>query len=110
LTECERKGEGPSVGAISVLADISAVLVILEFMLLAAVPLVVLYFANRGMRWFNARLRPWLRQVSAGVNRVRDAVERGSRLVAKPFVRASVSAAQVRGLFRGVGKALSDRS
>jgi hypothetical protein len=111
LTECETgKGEESGVGTISVLADISAVLVILEFMVLATVPLVALYVANRGMQWLNAHLRPWLRQVSAGVNRVRDAVGRGSQLVAKPFVGASVSAAQVRGLFRGVGKALSGRS
>ena len=81
-------------GTVSVLADISAVLVILEFMVLAAVPLVVLYSANRGMQWLNAHLRLWLRQVSAGVNRVRDAVGQGSRLVAKPFVGASVSAAR----------------
>ena len=94
-------------GTISVLADISAVLVILEFMLLAAVPLAVLYFATRGMRWLNAHLRPWLQQVQAGVNEVRDTVERGSRLVAKPFVTISVYSAQVQGLFRGVGKALS---
>jgi hypothetical protein len=98
------------VGIISVLADISAVLVILEFMLLAAIPLVVLYFANRGMGWLNTRLRPRLRQVLAGVNKARHVAQRGSHLVAKPFVGVSVSAAQVRGLFRGVGKALSDKS
>ena len=97
-------------GTISVLADISALLVILEFMLLAAIPLAVLYFATQGMRWLNAHLRPWLRQVSAGVSKVRDATQRGSRSVVKPFVRASVSAAQVRGLFRGVGHALSGKS
>lgn len=91
---------------VSVLADISAVLVILEFMLLAAVPLAVLYFAIKGMRWLNEHLRPWLRQVQAGVNKARDAVNRGSRLVVRPFVAASVSAAQAQGLFRGLGKAL----
>ena len=97
-------------GPISVLADISAVLVILEFMLLAAVPLVAFYFANRGMRWLNAHLGPWLRQVLAGINKVQDGVERGLRLVVKPFVVVSVSMAQVQGLFRGVGKALSGKS
>ena len=95
---------------ISVLADISAVLVILEFMLLAAVPLVALYFAVRGMRWLNTRLRPWLRQVLAEINKVRDLIEQGSRLVTKPFVAISVYSAQVQGLFRGVGKVLSGQS
>ena len=94
---------------ISTLADISAVLVILEFMVLAAVPLIVLYFANRGMRWLNEHLRPWLRQVQAAIDKVRGTVERGSRSVAKPFVAASVYSAQVQGLFRGLGKALSGK-
>lgn len=104
------KGGAPKVDPISVLADISAVLVILEFMLLAAVPLLAFYFANRGMRWLNAHLGLWLRQVLAGINKVQDGVERGSRLVVKPFVVVSVSRAQVQGLFRGVGKALSGKS
>lgn len=89
-------------GTISVLADISAVLVILEFMLLAAVPLAALYFAVRGMRWLNEHLRPWLQQVQAIVNKVRDTVIRGSQSVVKPFVAASVYAAQAQGFFRGV--------
>jgi hypothetical protein len=92
------------VGTISVLADISAVLVILEFMLLAAIPLAVLFLAVRGMRWLNTNLRPWLQQVQAGVNKVRDAVRRGSRAVSRPFVTCAVYSAQLRGLFRGIGK------
>jgi len=98
------------VNAISVLADISLILVVVEFMLLAAVPLGILFLAVRGVRQLNARLRPWLRRVRAGVNKVQGAVERGSRAAAKPFVVASVWVAQARGLARGVGKALSVRS
>jgi hypothetical protein len=98
------------VGTISVLADISAVLVIIEFMVLAAVPLAVLYLAGRGMHWLNTHLRIGLRQVQTGVNKVRDAVERGSRSVAKPFVAVSVYSAQVQGFFRGVAKVLSGKS
>ena len=93
-------------GVISVLADISAVLVILEFMLLAAIPLIVLYFAHRGMRWLNVHLRPGLRQVQTMSNKVRDTVKRGSKSLARPFVAASVYSAQVQGLFRGLSKAL----
>lgn len=96
--------------AISVLADISLILVVVEFMLLAAIPLGVLYFVVRGMHWLNAHVRPWLRRVRAGVNKVRDAVERGSRAAAKPFIVASAYVAQAQGLARGVGKALSGRS
>jgi len=103
------KGGALKVGTLSVLADISAVLVVLEFMLLAAVPLAVLYFANRGMHWLNRNLRPRLRQVLAVSNRVRDAAERGSRSVARPFVAASVLSAQAQGLFRGLGKVLSGK-
>lgn len=97
-------------GIISVLADISAVLVILEFMLLAAIPLAVLYLAVRGMQWLNEHLRLVLRQVQAGVNRVRDAVNQGAQSVARPFVAASVYAAQVQGFFDGVGQALGNKS
>ena len=93
-------------GVISVLADISAVLVILEFMLLAAIPLIVLYFAHRGMRWLNMHLRPGLHQVQATSKKARDAVERGSKSLARPFVAVSVYSAQVQGLFRGMSKAL----
>lgn len=95
---------------ISVLADMSLVLVILEFMLLAAVPLAVLYFANRGMRWLNDHLRLWLRQVQVGINKVRDAVVQGARSVTAPFVTASVYTAQAQGFFRGVGKAWGKQS
>jgi hypothetical protein len=98
------------VGTISVLADISAVLVILEFMLLAAIPLAVLYLAVRGMHWLNEHLRPGLQQVQAGVNRVRDAVNQRAQSVARPFVAASVYAAQVQGFFDGVGQALRGKS
>ncbi len=97
-------------GIVSVLADISAVLVILEFMLLAAAPLIVLYFVNRGMHWLNTRLRPLLQQVQAGINKFGNTVERMSRCVVKPFVRVSVCVAQVQGLVRSVGKALSSKS
>jgi hypothetical protein len=100
------KGGVPNVGAISVLADISAVLVILEFMLLAAIPLIVLYFAHRGMRWLNTHLRTGLRQAQAMSNKARDAVQRGSKSLARPFVAVSVYSAQVQGLFRGLSKAL----
>jgi hypothetical protein len=102
------KGGVPNVGAISILADISAVLLILEFMLLAAIPLAVLYFANRGMRWLNRHLRPGLRQVQAMSNRVRDTVEQRSKSIGRPFVAVSVFSAQVQGLFRGVSKALKN--
>jgi len=97
------------VGTVSVLADISAVLVILEFMVLAVVPLAVLYFACRGVRWLNTHLRVWLRQVQTGVNKVRGTVKRGAGLVAKPFVTGSVFFARLQGLCRGVGKALSGK-
>lgn len=93
-------------GVISVLADMSAVLVILEFMLLAAIPLAVLFLAVRGMRWLNTNLRLWLQQAQAGVNKIRDAVKRGAQAVAKPFVAFAVYSARVQGLFRGIGKAL----
>lgn len=95
---------------ISVLADMSLVLVALEFMLLAAIPLAVLYLAVRGMRWLNGHLRPWLQQVQAGVNKVRDAVTRVSQAIVKPFIIISVYTAQAEGLVRGVGKALGNKS
>jgi len=95
------------VGTVSILADISAVLVIVEFILLAAIPLLVLYFIVKGVRWLNEHLRPWLQQMQAKVDQVRDAVKRGSQAVAKPFVAISVCAAQVQGLFRGITRGLS---
>ncbi len=96
--------------AVSVLADISLVLVVVEFMLLAAIPFVALYCANMGMRWLNARLRPGLRRVRAGINKAQGAVEQSSQAVVKPFVVAAVYAAQARGLVCGLGKALSGKS
>jgi len=98
------------VGTVSVLADISAVLVVLEFMVLAAIPLAVLYFANKGMRWLNEHLRLWLRQVQAGVNKLRDAINQSSQSVVKPFVTASVYAAQAGGFFRSLGRILGSKS
>jgi len=98
------------VGIVSVLADISAVLVILEFMLLAVIPLVVLYFAIKGMSCLNKHLRPWLQQMQAGVNKVRDAVNRGARLVLKPFVALSICTAQVQAFFHSVSKIWSGKS
>jgi hypothetical protein len=98
------------VDVISVLADMSLVLVVLEFMLLAAVPLAVLYLAVRGMHWLNGHLRPWLQQVQAGVNKVRDAVTRVLQALVKPFIIISVYTAQAEGLVRGVGRALGGKS
>ncbi len=87
----------------------SLILVAIEFLLLTAVPLVILYFINRGIRWLNAHLRLWLRQVRAGSDKVQGVVTQSAQSVLKPFVALSVYLAQVRGLVRGVGKALSGR-
>lgn len=94
---------------ISVLADMSLVLVAIEFLVLTAVPLLILYFINRGVRWLNVHLRLWLRQVQAGSGKVQNVVTQSARTVLKPFVALSVYLAQLRGLVRGVGKALSGK-
>ncbi|MFZ5917965.1 MAG: hypothetical protein ACOYZ7_13570 [Chloroflexota bacterium] len=92
-------------GALSVLADISAVLVILEFMVLAALPLLVLFFVVRGMRWLNENLRLLLRQVQSQVEKARHAVGRFCQAVTGPFVSISVFGAQIQGFLSGVSKA-----
>jgi len=97
------------VDTISVLADMSLVLVAIEFLLLTAVPLVILYFINRGIRWLNAHLKLWLRQVQAGSDKVQSVVTQGAQSVLKPFVALSIYLARLRGLVRGLGKALSGR-
>jgi hypothetical protein len=80
--------------------DISVILLALEFMVLAAVPLIILYFITRGLRHAVRRARPFLRQVVGYGYQGLYAINRALYTIAKPFIWLHVQYAAVTGFWR----------
>lgn len=80
--------------------DVSVILLALEFMVLAAVPLVILYFITRGLRHVVREARPFLRQVVGYADQGLHAIEKGLSAIARPFVWLHVQHAALTGFWR----------
>ena len=80
--------------------DVSVILLALEFMVLAAVPLVILYFINRGLRHVVREARPFLHQVVGYAGQGLQAIEKGLNAIASPFIWVHVQYAALTGFWR----------
>jgi len=89
---------------ISTLADASTIwLVILSF-ILCLIPLALVGGIVYGMRKLLGALPPVLKKGQEGLVRVADGADRASKRAAAPFITASASASQVKGMLRGLRK------
>jgi len=76
--------------------DISVVLLALEAFVLALVPLVVLYLANRGLRRLRSAVRPAFPWIRVRVRQVESVTTHLGELVVAPIIAVYASAAGVR--------------
>ena len=89
---------------ISTLADASTIwLVILSF-ILCLIPLAIVGGMVFGMYKLSGALRPALKRGQEGLVRVADGADSVSKKAAEPFITASASASQVKGVLRGLSK------
>ncbi|MGQ9566930.1 MAG: hypothetical protein ACUVWW_02635 [Anaerolineae bacterium] len=88
--------------ALSFWADLATVLLVLEGMVLLAVPGAVCYFAGRGARWLLRNGRPFFREVLGWAERAQEATEAASAAVSGPVIRMRTLPAWVRGVWRGL--------
>ncbi|MGC8839104.1 MAG: hypothetical protein ACP5UM_11880 [Anaerolineae bacterium] len=87
---------------ISFWADLATVLLVLEGMVLLAVPGVVFYFAGRGTRWLLQNGRPFFRRAHGWAERAREVTEASSSAVLGPVIQARSLPAWARGVWRGL--------
>ncbi len=87
---------------ISTLADLAAILLVVEIFILCLVPLLLFGGAVYGMRRVNQAARPALQQGSRLARRAAEGADRASTAVAEPFIRASAAAAAVRFFVRNL--------
>lgn len=80
----------------SPLRDISLILLCIEAMMLALVPLAAIIAAWWGVRWLRQKLPPILARVRRYVTLVRLYAERASAAVVAPLIAVYVLAAQLR--------------
>jgi hypothetical protein len=80
--------------------DVSVILLAIEFMVLAAVPLVILYFITRGLRHVVRKARPFLRQVAGYGYQGFEAIDKGLNAIVRPFVWLHVQYAALTGFWR----------
>jgi len=96
------EGATPMLQAISFWADLATVLLVLEGMVLLAIPGATCYFAGRGVRWLLQNGRPFFRRVRGLAEQAREATETASAAVAGPVIQARSFPAWVRGVWRGL--------
>ena len=80
--------------------DVSVILLALEFLVLGAVPLVILYFITRGLRHVVRETRPFLRQVVGYAHQGLQAIDTWLNAIARPFVWLHVQYAALTGSWR----------
>lgn len=78
--------------------DAGLILLGLEFLILGAIPLLVLRAVTRALRGFLPRVRPGLRQAAGVVMNVQGGVQRAMDAVASPVIRLHAARAQVGGV------------
>ena len=88
--------------ALSIGRDIALIILLSEAFVLALLPLVALYFANRGTRWLHTRVRPPLLVAQTYTRRAAELAERFSRWLVTPMIVVYSEEARLRGLVRGL--------
>jgi hypothetical protein len=89
---------------ISTLADASTIWLIILSFILCLIPLALVGGMVYGMRKLLGALPPVLKKGQEGLVRVADGADRASKRAAAPFITASASASQVKGMLRGLRK------
>ncbi|RMF25957.1 MAG: hypothetical protein D6759_20500 [Chloroflexi bacterium] len=87
---------------IATLADLAAILLVVETFILCLVPLLLFGGAVYGMRKVNRATRPALQQGGRLARRVAEGADRASTAVAEPFIRVSAAAAAARFFIRNL--------
>ena len=87
---------------LSVARDASVVLLVIEALVLGAIPLVVLLYVTRGLRRVLAGARPFLARIRAGALRVFDGIDIALRTLAGPFVWLHMRYAALAGFFQRI--------
>jgi hypothetical protein len=82
--------------------DVALVLLIIEAFIMGLLPLVILYFAIKGMNWLTSKARYYLPLARSYVTRVEEATKRSSEMASAPLIESYVSIAYVRGGWRGL--------
>lgn len=90
------------VQALSFWADLATVLLVLEGMVLLAVPGAACYLAGRGTRWLLRNGRPFFREVLGWARRVQEVTKTASTAVSEPVIRMRTLPAWVQGVWRGL--------
>ncbi|MHB1295699.1 MAG: hypothetical protein ACYC4R_11970 [Anaerolineae bacterium] len=82
--------------AIAIARDWAIILLAIEALLLALIPLFVFWHTTRGLGKFLPKVRPGMRQAQQRVSSVTQAIEHGLDRVASPFitVRGTVEGAR----------------
>ena len=70
---------------VGTLRDVALVLLAIESIVLAAIPLFVLFYITKGLAGFSTRVRPAVRTAHCYVLRGATIVDRGMRIIRTPF-------------------------
>jgi hypothetical protein len=82
--------------------DVALVLLIIEAFIMGLLPLVILYFAIKGMNWLTSKARHYLPLARSYVTRVEEVTKRTSEIASLPLIKSYASIAYVRGGWRGL--------
>ncbi len=88
---------------VAIARDWSLILLVLEWLILLAVPLVILLQVTKWLRGFLPRVRPGIRHARAFVERLSQGIDRALAAIRAPFLWAAGIQARVNG-FRRVWK------
>lgn len=83
-------------------ADLAAILLALEGIVLLAVPGALCYVAVRGARWLLQNGRPLFRRVHGWTEQAREVTETASAAIVGPIVQVRAFPAWVQGVGRGL--------
>ena len=82
--------------AIPILRDIAVVLLAIEIFVVMLVPVVITYFAVRGVSWLQRQLRTYAPPVQGGFRKAASVAEQVSQKIAEPFIVTSAGVTQAR--------------
>ncbi|MEA3345412.1 MAG: hypothetical protein U9Q78_04095 [Chloroflexota bacterium] len=82
--------------------NVSLVLLVVEAFLLALIPLVVLYFVNRGLRQFRSSLRPFSLQVRMRAQQVEQVTAQVGELIVAPIIAIYALGARLHRILRTI--------
>jgi hypothetical protein len=85
-----------TVDSIPLWRDISVVLLSVEVFVLSLIPLVVLYFANKGLWRLGSSLRPIFARARARVRQVETVTARVTEVIVAPIIAVYALAARLR--------------